>query len=162
MWAAVVEVVLALSLLFQLAPLVVLLNFAHDNEDLETREPVVRWKKCMVMILNQEGSGHSISADAIPVRAISCSDNTYLVRTYSEPLVVAHFRALGCCFDACREAPFESRMFACKSVPQLWALSGSCLLAMPTRTFCDVSLKSFPWCPLPTPSTLSLRFSPQR
>eukprot|EP00903_Cladosiphon_okamuranus_P018790 g17286.t1 len=69
-----------------------------------------------------EGVGMTILPDALKIPVISCADQTYLARTYGEPMVAAHLRAADLLFEACRDAPFETRMYACSSVPELWAM----------------------------------------
>ena len=80
------------------------------------------WQRRMSAHLTQEGLGMTILPDTTRIPVISCADQTFLVRSYGEPMVAAHLRAADLLFEACKEAPFESRMYACSSVPELWAM----------------------------------------
>ena len=88
----------------------------------KTREGFAIWERRISAYLTQEGVGMTILPDATKIPVISCADQTYLARTYGEPMVVAHLRAADLLFEACRDATFETRMYACSSVPELWAM----------------------------------------
>ena len=81
---------------------------------------IVAWRQRTRFYIDRLRLGHTISAEAPPIPVVNCSDESDLIRSYGEALVMDHQRALEVLLEATSHAPFADRLYACSSIPEMW------------------------------------------
>ena len=76
----------------------------------------IAWKRRFEVFIANQSLGHTISLDAPQIAVISCVDDAYLFGHFGEALVTEHRRVWGYLCEATADAPFDNRLYECRSV----------------------------------------------
>ena len=75
----------------------------------------IAWERRFEVFITNQSLGHTISPDAPQIAVISCVDDAYLFGHCGDALVTEHRRVWGYICEATADAPFEVRLYECRS-----------------------------------------------